>query len=310
MKIKIVLIIFFLFTIKLFSQDTLVTMDKEMMVVKVIEATPTELTYQRLDTKTKSIYTNKKQLFAYVVYDDGHKEILNENGKNITYIKPEPHYGFRKKPTHFNSANYYAHRLSFSFNLLQVYLNEIGGNIDYVYNYTHSIGINIAWVYPSVLWFENTFVIDKAGDWPGCVYYGSNIRLNYKYYFTAKRRFYFSPQLSYQNLSYNNHIFSDEDGARTLYYIERSEVAKVYGLDLLIGLHWIKPQARLNLEVYAGLSYRHKIRNYTTIDSYYFSRPSLDYFIDTKHPIGTYHQVQDYPLITIGLKIVINAFFR
>lgn len=281
-------------------------MDKGMMLVKMISITPYEITYERLDTKTKSICTRKKQFFAYVIYKNGIKEVFNDKGKDYVYRIKKPK-KFKSSP--LDEIDYKKNRLTFSANILQMCINEVGGNIDYVRDYRNSIGINAGYVYE--FWSDNGLVTDQAGDWPACVYNGMAYRLNYKYYIFHSRRVYLSPQLIYQNLSYTNHSFSDFDRWGTQYFIVRSETAKVYGMDFIIGFHIRKPQAKLNLEVFGGLAYRHRIRDYNTIGSYYYTAAyGRDYFTDTKHPIGLYHQEQDYPMITIGLKIGINTFFK
>jgi hypothetical protein len=99
----------------------------------------------------------------------------------------------------------------------------------------------------------------------------------------------------------NHHNMHDE-------YVLRDEDAQVYGIDFMFGFQLTKPTSIFCLETFATLGYRHKTRDYTTLGTFYNNKNIS--WQDENHPIGKFHQDEDYPMVTIGLKIGFNAFFK
>ena len=92
------------------------------------------------------------------------------------------------------------------------------------------------------------------------------------------------------------------------YFVLRSESAKVYGGDLIFAYQLTNPQFTGLVEVFFGISYRKRIRDYNTIATY--RDKSYNPYYDKDHPLGTFHDEEEYPLLTAGFKIGLNTFFK
>jgi len=197
------------------------------------------------------------------------------------------------------------HRLSFSINTLPLLINERSIYIDYCYKERHAVGISIGQIYANPQLYVNFLSLDQGRN-PGTVWNGIVTRIGYKYYFTYGRRHYVEAEVLFKSLGYSNKEFINmqggEDHMNTFY---RSENANVYGANMLFGTHLTSIKKLVNIEFFIGIGLRERIRNYTTLSSAIegvsFKNPQ---------PIGSFKLKQEYPMVTIGLKIGINTFFK
>ncbi|OFY85947.1 MAG: hypothetical protein A3F72_16255 [Bacteroidetes bacterium RIFCSPLOWO2_12_FULL_35_15] len=303
MKTKIAFISLCFFTFNLFSQDTIVKLDRTLIIAKVLEISPTEINYSLYNSQERGSLTISKSEISSITYSNGIKELFNTaEEKIITKKQEEPSFTEpteKKKPapSRIETRNSKKHRLSISTSLFPLILYEERIDFDYCYKYRHSFGFSLGNQYPSAIVGVNVLA-NQQERWPGCVYKGTTFRINYKYFLMERRRLSLSVQLLYKTLSYNNHLYENRDGGYWPIISFISEKAKVYGWDLLIGFQLTKPQSLLNLETFASLGYRRRIRDYTILK------------INYGYPTGSYHLDQDYPMATIGFKLGINTFFK
>lgn len=310
MKTKIAFISFYFFTFNLFSQDTIVKLDRTIIISKVLEITPTEISYSLYNTPDGGSLTISKSDISSITYSNGTKELFNTKIIESQEEHSNTKQTVIKKPpcSPLDIENYKKHRLSISTNLFPLFIYERIIYIDYCYKYRHSFGFSLGQEYPNSKLEVNILALDQTVD-PGLIYKGYSARLNYKCFITPNRKLSISAQLLYKTLSYRNHLFMNmNDG--TAYFVLRSEDAKVFGIDLLQCFQITKPQSLLNLEVFTTIGYRHWIRDYTTFETY------IDYHIphynynDPAHPLGTYQLKQHKIWFSIGLKLGINTFFK
>lgn len=306
------LILLCFFTFNLFSQDTIVKHDRTIIISKVLEISPKEISYSIYNSTDGSSFTLSKSEISSITYSNGTKELFNTaEEKIITKKQEEPSFTEptekeKPAPSRIEIRNSKKHRLTISTSLYPLFIYEEIINIDYCYRYRHSFGFSLGQVYPNSKLEVNILASDQTVD-PGLIYNGYSARLNYKCFITNNRRLSLSTQLLYKTLSYRNHLFMNmNDG--TNYYVLRSEDAKVFGIDLLQSFQITKPQSLLNLEVFTTIGYRYWVRDYTTFETYveHIGRT----FNDPEHPLGTY-QLKQYKIwLSIGLKLGINTFFK
>ena len=153
-------------------------------------------------------------------------------------------------------------------------INEVGIYVDYFFAKRHSIGFGIGDIYANNA-FKVNFLSGDQGAYPGTVWNGFVARLNYN--------------------------IPDHDNIN---YFVRSEHASLFGVDCFFGYHLTKPQSNLNIELFYGIGFRYRIRNYTTISSTYPS-PGIT---DKVQPVWTFVLNQTYPTIIFGLKIGFKSF--
>jgi len=80
------IVIIFLFSFTVYSQDTIVKKDNSKIIAKIIEVNPTEIKYKQPDNLDGLIYNIAKYEIAYVTYNNGIKEIYQQNDfQNKTY---------------------------------------------------------------------------------------------------------------------------------------------------------------------------------------------------------------------------------
>lgn len=301
MRITIALITFCFYTMNLFSQDTIVKQNGTKIFAKVTQITPDIIKYKPDGAKyNQSIRT---YFVAYIKHENGEIETIKrpERHKKIiadTISKP-------KKPkllSPLDEPDYKKHRLCFSVNAFLLDKKEVALYFDYCNSYRHSIGLSIGYEYPNPIFSALLFSFDHLTPFPA--YNGIVARLNYKHYFTHSRKVYWSTQILYKSLHYNNAVFSEKGATDEIKDTYRTENATVLGFDFIFGYHLLKLQAKKNTEIFAGIGYRHRIRDYTVLGTQYQTYGL--YNVDGR----SYHLEQDYPMIILGFKIGINKFFK
>ena len=302
------------FAANLFSQDTIVVFDGGAYIGKVLEISQTAVKFQRLDTKKQEICVRDKRIIAYIKYSNGTKEIINEKRKDIEIKKSKLNPIYVKKPplrSPIDTLGYKKHRLSFSVNLLAALIDDASINIDYLYNYRHSAGIAVGIIHPNnmVINFREGFnTVDEDLN-PGGIWHGTVLKLNYKFYFHRQRREYVGLELLYRSLGYSNeNLVSKEKYTDNIsqYNFIRSEYTNEYGVNIQYGIHLLPTNKSVNLEAFGALGVRDRYRNYTT----FTSKHSGTWSGGTNQPIGVFSITQFYPLVSFGLKIGINTFFK
>jgi len=310
MRTIIALTTFCLFSVKLFSQDTIVVMDGGQYIGKVLEVSETEITFQRMDTERQYTLTRKKKYIAYIKYQNGTISVMNEKGKDFAIKRPKPEpikveKPKPKRPTPMDVPEYKKRRLSFSVNIFPLLINERSLNVDYLYNYRHSTGIRIGQIFANkqvqgVGLFNS---VNQDGNLFG-VWNGMVVATNYKCYFNPQRRQYIGAEITYRSLHYSNQdlIVSQLHRNNMSYnYFQRSEHTNEFGFNIQYGIHLIKTNSFCNIEAFGAIGVRYRYRNYTT-----YTSTHNNFFYGEMQPVGEYKTTQVYPMITIGLKIGYN----
>ena len=300
MKKSLFVVLFCVFTANLFSQDTIVKKNGEIIIAKILKMSSTEVTYKKFNFQDGPTYIEPKSTLSSIAY---YKEarIIYDNNKDDKY--------YEKREIIISEKVEKEHRLTFSVNFPIIIVNEISLYIDYCKNKRHSIGINIGSIYPNPeLQFKNIYMINKS-DTPCDVYNGMVSRINYKYYFSDERNQYFSPGFIFESLRYSNVTFTNRDGQGYYFNFTRSETSHVFGADIIYGNHFVRTEKKINIEFFVGLGFRFRIRDYTTTscDTIYYNPHQPGYQVI---PLGTFRYDQTYPILNIGLKIGINTFFK
>ena len=309
MRNLIAITLFCFFSLKLFSQDTIVKTDSTIIIGKVLEITNTEISYKELNSSVPTIYIVAKENVALVKYQNGTKDVFNEMKIPVKQETTEskPATLVEKKPLK-------NHRLSFSVNILPILINERSVCIDYTYKQRHSVGITIGQIFSnSTLQAVRELPGNKDEDKrPGLIYDGIITRINYKYYFFSQSRQYLGLELTYRSASYSKEnlsctqiVHQDNTGENNF---NRSEYLNQYGFYFLYGAHLLPVDKIGNIEVFSTIGVRLSYRNYTTYTS------TSDFYWATTgqaaQPIGHFSRTNIYPIVTIGLKIGLNVFFK
>lgn len=304
-KIPLTLLLIVSFS-RLFSQDTIVKLNGQIILAKVLEVSPAEIKYKRFDYLNGPDFNELKSNIEYISYKNGVKEKLNSK-KEYEHNKQEENYANPSSPKIEITVT--KHRLSFSVNLIPILINDASIYIDYCHNERHSIGISLGAIYPnSAFQFKNNQHINQS-DTPGAVYNGYIGRLNYKLYYSKKRKQYVEAEFLYKYLTYSNITFINHDDNYGEYKFTRSETTNVYNFNILYGCHFIALEKRIDLEFNCGLGYDYRVRNYTTTKcDLVFTGPVNAPYRPLE--LGSFHSVQKLPSIMFGLKIGANAFFR
>jgi hypothetical protein len=281
----------------------------------VLEISSTEIKYKQYDNIDGPTFTDLIKNIESIIYKNGRKETFNTKQENTNTALPERNYVSPQSPK--PAFDFEKQRLSISINIIPILINERSLFADYCYKERHSFGISVGQIYANPA-FKISF---SHNNYYPFAYYGFVTRLNYKYYYSKKRKQYVGAEFLYKNLSYTDKTFTvTERDTRNEYIFVRSETASIYGINILYGCHFIPLEKKCDLEMFCGVGYRHLIRNYTTISSRYtvfIPSPSSGGGPNTNQPypaspmpIGTFQDIKDYLTITIGLKIGVDAFFR
>lgn len=190
-------------------------------------------------------------------------------------------------------------RLSVTVNIVQLPINEAGIYVDYGLKKRHSFGFGIANVYVNQLFIPD-FLSDDQSTFPGAVWHGIAARVNYKAYFLRSRRLYLCIQVLYKSLSYTNQTFIN-DYDDNLDYFTRNETAYSWGADLLLGHLITGIKAKIDVDVFYGIGWRYRVRNYTTT----FNNGDPGAY---QQPLGSFQLIQNYPSFVFGIKVGYNFF--
>ncbi len=191
-------------------------------------------------------------------------------------------------------------RISFTINLLPVLINEVSLYVDYCYKERHSVGVNVGRIYKNKA-FEVNFLSGDQGTNPGTVWDGWVSRVNYKVYFSRKRKQFAGVEFLYKSLSYSNEVFENGIGEGRNRFV-RNEKANVYGFDHLYGIRLTPPSWKYYAELLGGVGLRVRDRRYTTISS-----ENINYHVHLE-PLGDFRLVQVYPYSFITIKMGFNVF--
>ena len=306
MRNLIAITTFCFFSLKLFSQDTIVKTDSTIIIGKVLEITNTEINYKSLNSSVLSTYTIAKDNVSFIKYQNGTKDVFNEMKIPVKQETTES-----KPAIVFDERFLKNHTLSFSLSILPFLINERSIYIDYTYKRRHSVGINIGQIFSNKVIqtlrsFPNS--IDENNN-PGLVYNGIIARINYKYCFFLQRRQYVGVELTYRYASYSyanlyiGETHRDDFGENDF---NRSEYSYQYGFYFLYGIHLLPINKIKNIEAFSTIGVRERYRNYTT----YSSTVNNYWSGGTRQPIGHFTRTDIYPMVTIGLKIGLNVFFK
>jgi hypothetical protein len=191
-------------------------------------------------------------------------------------------------------------RISFTVNVLPVLINELSLYVDYCYKERHSIGVNVGRIYKNRV-FEVNVLSGDQGVNPGTVWNGWVSRINYKVYYSKKRKQFAGVEFIYKSLSYSNQSFSHGISEGRNVFV-RNEKAEVYGADLLYGQRLTPANWIFNVELVGGIGFRVRDRRYTTISSINnnYHRPL--------EPLGSFRIIQAYPYPFVAIKVGINIF--
>lgn len=201
------------------------------------------------------------------------------------------------KPNAFSQAKDSTHNLSFSLNLIQCPINEFSLYADYSINKRSSFGFNFGYIYANPK--LKVFILSRdQGTYPGTVWNGLVFRADYKRANKYADNKFWEVQAIYKILNYRNQGFDNVEDDES-YFFKRNENAWLLGLDAINGRHLTKPESIFNSEIFWGLGFRYRVRNFTTLSSR-FNVP----------PVGSFQLQQFYPTIIFGLKIGFNVFIK
>ena len=181
-------------------------------------------------------------------------------------------------------------------------------NIDFEYTTSSSIcaGINFGYIMPSLLFKINTLANGQFTE-PGTVYSGIAIRLYLKFYGLRHFQNYWCIQGVYKSISFNNVSFEDTYGDAYWNNYTMSEQTSVVGIEILNGHESTTKNRVLNLDLFYGLGFHFRIRNYT-ITNATLSDPHIPGLYPNK-PIaynGTYSGTLFLLTPVLGIKIGFN----
>jgi hypothetical protein len=178
-------------------------------------------------------------------------------------------------------------RFSVSFNLFNNFFNQHTIEIDYRINQDYSIGIGGGIIKSNPWWRDYIYYNGTDDKYPYGYYNGWMLMTNFKELNLTKSHWFFEPSFFYKYLYYEHVHFTNSGGdPNPKYEWERSEVANVYGIKLLIGKRYIITKF-LALETVFGVSGRLQHREYFTfwfkyleggkwgLDEKYFAYPGI-----------------------------------
>lgn len=90
----VIIVLIFISSVKLFSQDQLFKKDNSKHDVKVLEVNPDEIKYKLKDNPNGPLYTVKKSDVALIIYENGSHETYPDakSPSQNVYIDPRPYY--------------------------------------------------------------------------------------------------------------------------------------------------------------------------------------------------------------------------
>lgn len=158
-----------------------------------------------------------------------------------------------------------------------------------------SVGGSYARVLPSDYFGDHMFIASHH-NFPPRIFDGFAFKGFIKYYMD-KEDYYFQLSCMYKNSGYGyNYVFDGAGDKGSLSSIRINERAQIFGAYLLAGQEFVIAKYGF-IDMFFGLAYRYRIRNYTTLSSIstkYWGRPE---------PLGTFTVSQHYIAPVIGLKL-------
>ena len=291
MKLRTTVIILCLFTVNLFSQDTIIMRDKKVIIAKITSETSYEVEYREGDS-----FLGKK-----IVLRRADVEYIGLKTKGRAVVKSKPSVD---KDSINALVRTNKHRICVSLNLLPLFYNERSIFIDYCYISQHSLGMSIGQIYANPWFYDNRLSADQSLH-PGAVYNGVVFRFNYKYYFSYDHNQYLGLEYYYKKISYDNFTFTDATyGSTSQDKFVRTENASVKGFNFLYGYHLAPIESMIDIEFYGGVGFRHKYRSYFTIENVI---PDYEYY---PQPLGAFEVKRNYPILFVGFKIGIDRWFK
>ena len=222
------------------------------------------------------------------------KNTTDENRIQFVTKKDTSHWQPKYKPT----LCYF----SFTTDAMQYLLHQPNVGVEYrTENFAY--GLNIGLVFPDNAFAVNPFA-NAQYTWPGLVYYGEALRAYWKFFYNENMPAnYFSVQLEYKYLWYNNVGFTDYEPSTSINInYSMNETANALGFDVLHGHEWQLLDI-IHLEVFYGLGLHIKVRDYTVLPSAFSSNP-----INTQFPplVGSYKDAISYPAPILGFRVGFN----
>lgn len=210
----------------------------------------------------------------------------------VITAKPKPVYYDYSKPS-----------LRFAVNPTEFLVNDYSLFVDYVTKNKKSFGISGGVIIANRWWNQDHeggqgFEIDDD-NLPVGVYNGFAGRAYYKSYFIKQEKsssiknkiWYLCPVFVFKDLHYDNIVFGDKISPYEWVTYERSEKAKVFGLELLYGKENYLTK-HIFIDFYWGMGARIKLREYTT---FWVSAPVM--------PVGQFTRNQIFPTVHLGVKV-------
>jgi len=192
---------------------------------------------------------------------------------------------------------------SISTDLVQYFLCQ--PNIDFQYRVSPQIdlGINLGLVEPSLVFAENPLT-DIQYENPGSVYSGYAVRLYCKLFPNKYVKNYWSVQIVYKSLGYQNTGFNDNyNNGQLLNTYFMSEKAMVYGGEIMHGHRLSRQGEHLYVDLAYGLGLHQKFRNYTILSSSYIFAPGKENSISTLAQPGAYYSTMSVITPVISFKL-------
>lgn len=202
--------------------------------------------------------------------------------------------------TYVNPAKYAL--FSISTDLMQYFLCQ--PNIDFQCRVSKQIdiGINLGLVEPSLVFAENP-LSDIQYKNPGSVYSGYAFRLYCKLFPSKYVKNYWSVQIVYKSLAYQNTGFNDNyNGGQVLNTYYMSEKEMVYGGEIMHGHRLSKQGEHLYVDLAYGLGLHQKFRNYTILSSSYVIAPGSENNVSTLAQPGIYYSAMSVLTPVVSLK--------
>lgn len=153
-----------------------------------------------------------------------------------------------------------------------LFCEDMNIGIEHPFTKNFTLGFDFATVHPIGAFYVNPLSYAQR-DWPGTVYYGTDMKLEFKYFLNKRTPSYIGLNMEYKKLWYNNVPFIDEradpyltsdDGYEDVYQYTRDERTKVWGLDLIYGREFALIHKSLMIDYFFGLGIRSKYRNINT----------------------------------------------
>ena len=153
--------------------------------------------------------------------------------------------------------------LRFSTDLIKATVNELQLIGEYRFSSFFSAGLCYGKVFRNTM-YDPWFLSPSQQEWPGTAYHGDAYTVVLKFSPFRKKWRYIGLKGIYKSIWYSNQNFAEGTGYGHYISDNRSESARVVGFDLVYGKYRFLGYSRIPIEVFYGLGYRVRERNFTT----------------------------------------------